>query len=72
MKSGVKSIVSTGAMFSMTLCLASTSQPAMMTAPMAPQGIIHEVRSNSTSRPMALKMNTVIPIRTPPPKAMRA
>jgi hypothetical protein len=71
-KSGVKSSVSTGAIFSMTLCLASTSQPAMMMAPMAPQGITHEVRNNSRSRPMAPKMTPVIPIRTPPPAAMRA
>ena len=71
-KSGVKSSVSTGAIFSMTLCLASTSQPAMMTAPMAQHGITHPVRSTSTSRPMAPKMNTVIPVRTPPPAAMRA
>ena len=37
--SGVNSLVSTGAMFSMTLCFASTSQDPMMTAPAAPHGI---------------------------------
>jgi hypothetical protein len=36
--SGVNSLVSTGAMFSMTLCFASTSQDPMMTAPAAPHG----------------------------------
>ena len=58
-KRGVNSRVSTGAMFSMTLCLASTSQPAMTTAPMTPQGRIQDSRSRSASRPMALKMNMV-------------
>ena len=42
--SGVKSRVSTGAMFSMTLCLASTSQAAMTTAPTAPQGRIQDLQ----------------------------
>ena len=37
--SGVNSRVSTGAMFSMTLCFASTSQDPTMTAPIAPHGI---------------------------------
>ena len=38
-KKGVKSRVSTGAMFSITLCLASTSHEATRTAPAAPHGI---------------------------------
>ena len=37
-KRGVKRRVSTGAMFSITLCLASTSQEATRTAPAAPHG----------------------------------
>ena len=39
--SGVNSRVSTGAMFSMTPCLASTSHPATTTAPTAPHGSSH-------------------------------
>ena len=39
--SGVNSRVSTGAMFSTTLCLASTSHPATTTAATAPQGSSH-------------------------------
>ena len=39
MNSGVNSFVSTGAMFSMTLCFASTSQAAMTTAPATPHGM---------------------------------
>ena len=38
-KSGVKMRVSTGAMFSMTLCFASTSHEATRTAPAAPHGM---------------------------------
>ena len=41
MNSGVNSRVSTGAMFSTTLCLASTSHPATTTAATAPQGSSH-------------------------------
>ncbi len=70
--SGVNRRVSTGAMFSMTLCLASTSQALMRTAPTAPHGITHVVTSLSGSRPMAWKRNAVMPIRTPPPRAIRA
>jgi hypothetical protein len=39
---GVKRRVNTGAMFSITLCLASTSQEATTTAPAAPHGISHD------------------------------
>ena len=70
MKSGVKSQVSTGAMFSMTLCLCSTSHAPMITAPIAPHGITHPTTALSASRPMALKMKSVRPIRAPPPSAM--
>ena len=41
-KKGVKRRVNTGAMFSITLCLASTSQEATRTAPAAPHGISHD------------------------------
>ena len=71
-KSGVKRSVSTGAMFSMTLCLASTSHAAMTTAPTAPQGRIQVTTSHSGFRPMELKTNAVSAISTPPPRAMRA
>ena len=54
-KSGVKRRVSTGAMFSMTLCLASTSHEATTTAARAPQGRIHDSKKGSTSMPMARK-----------------
>ena len=36
--SGVNSFVSTGAMFSITLCFASTSHAAITTAPATPHG----------------------------------
>ena len=68
--SGVNSRVSTGAMFSMTLCLASTSHPAMTTAPTTPQGRIQPFRSHSAFMPMDLKTNIVEAISTPPPRAM--
>src|SRR3712207_7505219 len=41
-KRGVKRRVNTGAMFSITLCLASTSQEATTTAPTAPHGSNHD------------------------------
>ncbi len=69
-KSGVKSQVSTGAMFSMTLCLCSTSQAAMMTAPIAPHGRTQPASALSGLRPMVSKMKLARPIRTPPPRAM--
>ena len=43
--SGVNRRVSTGAMFSMTLCLASTSQALMRTAPATPHGSTHDPTS---------------------------
>ena len=67
---GVNRRVRTGAMFSMTLCLASTSQAPMMTAPAAPQGSSHPSASHSTSRPMALNMTPVNAVSTPPPRAI--
>ena len=68
--SGVNRRVSTGAMFSMTLCLASTSQALMRTAPTTPHGSTHDATSRSASSPMAWKMNMVKPMRTPPPRAI--
>ena len=70
-KSGVKSLVSTGAMFSMTLCLASTSQDPTMTAPAAPHGSTQPETNQSAFTSMALNIMTVKPIKTPPPSAMR-
>ena len=70
MKSGVNSRVSTGAMFSTTLCLASTSHEATMTAPIAPQGMIHCPASHSTLIPIASNIITVKAVSTPPPSAM--
>src|SRR5690606_16683290 len=49
--SGVKRRARTGAMFSMTLCLASTSHAPTMTAPIAPHGSSHVVRKSSMSSP---------------------
>ena len=68
--SGVNRRVSTGAMFSMTLCLASTSQAPTTTAPMAPHGRSHCWANHSTSAPMAAKAPSVKPVSTPPPRAM--
>ena len=53
MNSGVNTRVSTGAMFSTTLCLASTSHAATTTAAMAPQGSSHIAMNSSGSIPMA-------------------
>ncbi len=69
---GVNSSVSTGAMFSMTLCFASTSQAATTTAPTAPQGRIQVATSDSGRTPIEVKTKAVSPISTPPPRAMRA
>ena len=68
--SGVNSLVSTGAMFSMTLCLASTSQDAMMTAPAAPHGISQPATNQSAFISMAANIIKVKPVKTPPPSAM--
>ena len=70
MNSGVNSLVSTGAMFSMTLCFASTSQDPMMTAPAAPHGISQGPTNHSGFMSMAENIMTVKPVKTPPPSAM--
>jgi len=70
--SGVNRRVSTGAMFSITLCLASTSQEAITMAPRAPQGRIHCSKTGSTSIPMAWKIIIMKPVNTPPPRAISA
>ena len=67
--SGVNSLVSTGAMFSMTLCFASTSQDPMMTAPIAPHGISQPATNHPAFIAMALNIIIVKPVRTPPPSA---
>ena len=69
-KSGVKRRVNTGAMFSITLCLASTSHEPTRTAPTAPHGSSHNWTKGSTLIPMALKIISVNPVRTPPPRAI--
>ncbi len=69
-KSGVKRRVSTGAMFSITLCFASTSQAATTSAPAAPHGSSHDSKKGSTSIPMAWKIMAMNPMRTPPPRAI--
>ena len=69
-KRGVKRRVSTGAMFSITLCLASTSHEATTTAPAAPQGKSHDSMNGSGSIPMALNSTTMNAVRTPPPSAI--
>ena len=68
--SGVNRRVSTGAMFSMTLCFASTSQAPMSTAPSAPHGTSQPAASHSASRPMDWNIASVKPVRTMPPKAI--
>jgi len=70
--SGVNSLVSTGAMFSMTLFLASTSHAATTTAPAAPHGRIQSSATPSIVTPIALKTPSVSATSTPPPIAMRA
>ena len=68
--SGVNSLVSTGAMFSMTLCFASTSQDPMMTAPAAPHGSSQPATNHSAFISMAENIMIVKPVKTPPPSAM--
>jgi len=68
--SGVNSRVNTGAMFSMTLCFASTSQDAMMTAPAAPHGSNQPATNHAGFMPMARNIMNVKLVRTPPPSAM--
>ena len=67
--SGVKSIVSTGAMFSTTRCFDSTSQAATTTAPAAPDGSTHSM-TRSTSTPAGSRMAAISPMSTPPPRAI--
>ncbi|MCU0251296.1 MAG: hypothetical protein MUE61_13860 [Vicinamibacterales bacterium] len=68
--SGAKIRVRTGAMFSMTLCFASTSQEATTAAPTAPHGTIQCWRYGSILMPIASKMPTDRAMSTPPPSAM--
>jgi hypothetical protein len=68
--SGVKSLVRTGAMFSITLCFASTSQDPMMTAPAAPHGISQPPTNQSGFMSMAENIMNVNAVATPPPSAM--
>jgi hypothetical protein len=68
--SGVNNLVSTGAMFSMTLCFASTSQDPMMTAPAAPHGISQGPINHSGLMPIDANIIAVKPVNTPPPSAM--
>jgi hypothetical protein len=70
-KSGVKSRASTGAMFSITLCLASTSHDAITTPRRLAVGSSHDSKKGSMSIPMAEKINAMNPISTPPPRAIR-
>jgi hypothetical protein len=58
-------------MFSITLCLASTSHEATITAAAAPHGSSHDSRKGSTSMPMARKIVAMNTVRTPPPSAIR-
>ena len=70
--SGVNNRVNTGAMFSITLCFASTSHDPMMTAPRAPHGTTHVPANHSTFCPIDSNITSVKPVRTPPPKAISA
>ena len=70
MNSGVNSLVSTGAMFSMTLCFASTSQDPTMTAPAAPHGISQPATNQSGFMSMARNIMNVKRMTTNPPSAM--
>ena len=67
---GVKTLVSTGAMFSITLCFASTSQATTTTAPTAPHGSTHDVTNRLTSMSIASKTPSVRAMRTTPPNAI--
>ena len=69
-KSGVKIRVSTGATCSMAPCPDSTSQAATTNAPIAPHGMIHDATAHRRSTPSALNTISVIPVSTPPPRAM--
>ena len=69
---GVKSIVSTGAMFSTTCCFDSTSHAATITAPATPDGSTHSITRSSRPAPIGSKISAVSPSSTPPPSAMSA
>ncbi len=71
-KSGVKSMVRTGAMFSTTRCFDSTSHAATTTAPATPDGSTHSTTRSATSVPIGSSTSAVSPMSTPPPMAMRA
>jgi hypothetical protein len=66
--SGVNRRVSTGAMFSMTLCLASTSHEAMTRPPWRRRAAATDWKNRSISTPMAWKISTMKPVSTPPPE----
>ncbi len=69
-KSGVNRRVSTGAMFSMTLCFASTSHEPTRTAPAAPHGTSQSSAIQSGFMPMAVNIIIVNAVNTMPPSAM--
>jgi hypothetical protein len=66
----VKTIVRTGAMFSITCCLDSTSQAATITAPAAPEGNTQEATCSGRSELIGWRISPVSPTSTPPPRAM--
>ena len=68
--SGVKSRVSTGAMFSMTLCFASTSQDADDHRPDRARTGSATAPATRRSSPMASNIIIVKAVSTPPPSAM--
>ena len=68
--SGVNSLVSTGAMFSMTLCFASTSQDPTMMAPAAPHGMSQRATNQSGFMSMARNIMNVKSTKVNPPSAM--
>jgi len=70
--SGVNTFVSTGAMFSITDCFASTSHAATITAPAAALGSNHVITTSPASRPIELNAPIVSATSTPPPNAMSA
>ena len=67
---GVKRRVSVGARLSRTLCLASTNQEAITTAPAAPHGISHDWKNGPGSIPMLVNVSAMNAQSTPPPSAI--
>ncbi|MNW56935.1 hypothetical protein D3C74_346940 [compost metagenome] len=67
--SGVKTRVRTGAMFSTTFCLASTSQAATTSAPGTANGRTQPSKNGSGSIPTRFSVPNVRPSSTPPPRA---